>query len=78
LDALGHAVKFRPSAIQTIKTMTESNKSGDLRISPKWLPPEVHKYLKEAAKRERLTETAIIVEALKLHEEKYLIEWSNG
>jgi len=38
--------------------MSETNKSGNLRISPKWLPPEVYKYLKESVKRENLTETA--------------------
>jgi hypothetical protein len=58
--------------------MTEKNKSGDLRISPKWIPPEVYKYLKDTAKEDNLTEKAIIVEALKLHKEKRLIDWNNG
>ena len=45
----------------------ETNKRGDKRISPKWLPTDLFDYLKKEAQARGLTETAIIVEALKLH-----------
>lgn len=47
--------------------MTETNKSGDKRISPKWLDPEAFDYLKKYAKKKNLTETAVINKVLKFH-----------
>jgi len=49
--------------------MTRTNTSGDKQISCKWLPPDLWQYLKDTAKRENLTETAVITQALRLHQE---------
>ena len=47
--------------------MPETNTRGDKRISPKWLPPDLYDYLKSAAKKQKLTETAIVIQALRVH-----------
>ena len=49
--------------------MPETNTRGDKRISPKWIPPDLFDYLKSTAKKESLSETTIIVQALKLHKD---------
>ena len=48
--------------------MTETNTNGHKRISPKWLHPDQFEYLKNITEKEHITETAIINQALKLHE----------
>jgi len=53
--------------------MTETNTNGHKRISPKWLHPDQYAYLKNAAKDPHSTETSIINQALKLHEESNIL-----
>ena len=56
-----------PNKVGPITTVT--NTRGDKRISPKWIPTDAFDYLKEASKKENLTETAIITRALRLDKE---------
>lgn len=46
------------------------NTNGDIRMSVKYIHPEQYSYLLKICKEKNLTQTAIINQALKLHEEK--------
>ncbi len=49
--------------------MKNTNKRGDIQMSPKYLPPDVYEYLIQIAKKQNLTQTAIVIRALR-HDQK--------
>lgn len=53
------------------KNTMKKNQSGDIRISVKYIHEDNYIHLIESAKKQNLSETAVLNQALKLHKEKY-------
>lgn len=46
-----------------------TNRNGHKQLSPKWLPPDLYDYIVRQAEKEGLSQTAIVVRAIK-HDKK--------
>ena len=49
--------------------MKEKNTNGHRQLSPKWVPEDLYDYIVNSNKREGLSQTAVVVRAIKADKE---------